>query len=99
MLVVPSGCTAMIASSVSISRSSFAASHTTVLWPVFGSVLTTRLPIGTYDLKFSREGFRSVEVHGIQLSVGQTRTVDAQLDVGVISSKIEVQAEVAALKQ
>src|SRR5690242_16454459 len=59
----------------------------------------TGLPIGTYDLNFSREGFRSVAVRGIQLSVGQTRTVDAQLEVGVISAKIEVQAEVAALKQ
>src|SRR5437016_7673638 len=57
------------------------------------------LPIGTYNLKFSREGFRGVEVQGIQLSVGQTRTVDAQLEVGVISAKIEVQAEMAALKQ
>jgi hypothetical protein len=57
------------------------------------------LPIGTYDLKFSREGFRSIEVLGIQLSVGQTRTVDARLDVGVISAKVEVQADVAALKQ
>ena len=57
------------------------------------------LPIGTYDLTFSREGFRTFEVRGIQLSVGQTRTVDARLEVGGISAKVEVQAEVAALKQ
>src|SRR5207249_1091238 len=48
------------------------------------------LPIGAYDLKFSREGFRSVEVLGVQLFVGETRTVDARLDVGVISAKLEV---------
>ena len=57
------------------------------------------LPIGAYDLKFSREGFRSVGMKGIQLSVGETRTVDAQLDVGPLTAHVEVSAEATALKQ
>src|SRR2546422_142398 len=45
------------------------------------------LPIGTYDLKISHAGFRAVDLKGVQLFVGQTRTVDAQLEVGSISSQ------------
>jgi hypothetical protein len=58
----------------------------------------TGLPIGTYDLKVSREGFRASEVKGIQLFVGQTRNTDVRLEVGATSSQIEVQAEAAALE-
>ena len=56
------------------------------------------LPVGTYDLKISREGFRLYEVKGIQLFVGQTRTMDAKLQVGALATQVEVQAEAAALE-
>src|ERR1041385_4571623 len=59
----------------------------------------TGLPIGTYDLRFSRAGFRTVEVKGIQLYVGQTRTVDANLEVGAITAQVEVQAAATAVQQ
>ena len=59
----------------------------------------TSLPIGTYDLTFFHEGFRVVEVKGVQLSVGQTRTVDAQLEVGGIASQVEVRAAAEALEK
>ena len=49
------------------------------------------LPIGTYDLKISRAGFRTFEVNGLQLFVGQTRTVDAELQVGAVSEEVQVQ--------
>src|SRR3989442_1146436 len=39
----------------------------------------TGLPIGTYDLTISHEGFQTSTVREIQLFVGQTRTVDAAL--------------------
>src|SRR5690242_6344627 len=39
----------------------------------------TGIPIGTYDLTISHEGFRTATVSEIQLFVGQTRTVDAKL--------------------
>src|SRR5262249_34155372 len=48
------------------------------------------LPIGTYTLSVSKEGFRSAEFKGIELTVGQTRTVDVQLTVGAVSETVQV---------
>ena len=56
------------------------------------------LPIGTYDLTVSRDGFRNFEMKGIQLLVGQTRTVDAELQVGTVSEDVQVQATTAPLE-
>ncbi len=58
----------------------------------------TGLPVGTYDLTISHEGFETFEVKGIELSVGQTRTVDAQLQVGAAIARVEVQATAQALE-
>src|SRR5438093_9958586 len=58
----------------------------------------TGLPIGTYDLTITRAGFRPFEVTGIQLFVGQTRSVDAELQVGAVSEELQVQATVAPLE-
>jgi hypothetical protein len=58
----------------------------------------TNLPIGTYDLTISHEGFRTFEAKGVQLSVRQTRTVDAQLEVGTATARVEVQSAVQALE-
>ena len=55
------------------------------------------LPIGRYDVTISHEGFRTFEVRGIELSVRQTRTVDAQLQVGTAVARVEVQSSTAAL--
>src|SRR5438105_1627488 len=56
----------------------------------------TGLPIGTYDLTISRAGFRNFEMKGIQLLIGQTRTVDADLQVGTV--EVRVQATTAPLE-
>ncbi len=56
------------------------------------------LPIGTYSLNISHEGFRTFEMKGIQLSVGQTRTVNARLEVGAVASQVDVQASTVALE-
>src|SRR5438309_107700 len=37
------------------------------------------LPIGKYDLTISAQGFKTYAEKGIELSVGENRTVDAQL--------------------
>src|ERR1035438_7865386 len=37
------------------------------------------LPTGTYDLTVSGNGFKTFQEKGIELSVGQTRTVNVQL--------------------
>lgn len=56
------------------------------------------LPIGTYDLAISREGFKAFEVKGIVLFVGQTRTVNAQLQVGTAVQTVEVRSTAQALE-
>src|SRR5437764_10842088 len=58
----------------------------------------TELPIGTYDLRISKAGFRTFDVKGVQLFVGQTRTLNAQLQVGAVSQEVEVQSSAAALE-
>jgi carboxypeptidase family protein/TonB-dependent receptor-like protein len=56
------------------------------------------LPIGTYDLTISCAGFRNFEMNGIQLFVGQTRNIDAELQVGTVTEDVQVQATVAPLE-
>jgi hypothetical protein len=63
-----------------------------------GVYIIAGLPIGTYDLKISRAGFRIFELSGIQLFVGQTRTVDAELQVGALSEEVQVQDTAAPLE-
>src|SRR5437879_2762248 len=58
----------------------------------------TGLPIGTYDVTISRAGFRTFEVNGIQLFVGETRTLDAELQLGTVSEELQVEATVAPLE-
>ena len=50
------------------------------------------LPTGTYDLTVSANGFNTFQETGIQLSVGQTRTVNMQLVVGATTTTVQVQA-------
>ena len=55
------------------------------------------LPTGTYDLTVSGNGFKTFEEKGIELSVGQTRTVNVQLVVGAPTTTVEVRASAQAL--
>jgi hypothetical protein len=63
-----------------------------------GAYSVTDLPIGTYNVTISREGFKTFEVKGIELFVRQTRTVDAQLQVGSAIARVEVQGGTQALE-
>ena len=64
-----------------------------------GAYDITGLPIGTYDLTFSRKGFRTYTVKGVQLFVGQTRTVDAKLELGALSAHVDVEARAEVLEK
>lgn len=59
-----------------------------------GTYVIAGLPVGTYDVTFSKAGFKPVEVKDVELSVGQPRTPDARLDIGVTASTVEVSARV-----
>jgi Carboxypeptidase regulatory-like domain len=63
-----------------------------------GAYSITNLPIGTYNVSISHEGFKTFEVRGIELFVRQTRTVDAQLQVGTAVARVEVQGGTQALE-
>jgi hypothetical protein len=55
------------------------------------------LPTGKYNLTISGNGFKTFEEQGIELSVGQTRTVNVQLVVGAPATRVEVEASAQAL--
>src|SRR5690348_14955740 len=56
------------------------------------------LPTGTYNLTVSAKGFKIFNVTNIQLSVGETRTQNAQLAVGSATTMVQVKAAPQALK-
>ena len=50
------------------------------------------LAVGAYTVTVSNPGFKTKVVEGVVLRIGQTRTLDVQLEVGTITEKIEVSA-------
>src|ERR1041385_6795049 len=50
------------------------------------------LPIGLYKVTIEKEGFRTMAIDHVVLSVGEARTLDARLEVGGITEMVEVAA-------
>src|SRR5215831_13592700 len=57
------------------------------------------LPIGTYKISVEKEGFKSVILDRVILSVGEARTIDAQLGVGAIAEEVQVTTSAEALNR
>src|SRR6516162_3189887 len=55
-----------------------------------GIYVIPALPVGTYTLAFSHEGFATSRYGGVQLRVGQKVTLDVQLKLGASTSQVEV---------
>ena len=55
-----------------------------------GTYEFVNLPIGTYNVTFSREGFQTQTVPSILVQANRTTTVNATLDVGKVTSTITV---------
>src|SRR5438309_3346337 len=55
------------------------------------------VPVGKYSLVISHSGFKTYVNVGIELLVGQTHTIDAQLQVGATTTTVDVEAQVQAL--
>jgi hypothetical protein len=51
------------------------------------------LPLGNYTITVEQKGFKEYQQTGLSLDVNEARTVDAKLDVGQVSEKIEVAAD------
>jgi hypothetical protein len=57
------------------------------------------LLVGKYELTFTKEGFKPYVMEGIELTMGQARTVDARLQVGSQAEVVEVRASTELLSQ
>ena len=56
-----------------------------------GSYAFVNLPIGTYSLSFTQQGFQSQNIPGIQVQANRTATVNAELKIGNVSESITVE--------
>jgi hypothetical protein len=64
-----------------------------------GTYQIAGLPIGIYTVTVSREGFKQAEFKGVELAVGQPRTIDATLTVGALTDAVEVTAALETLNR
>jgi len=53
------------------------------------------LPVGRYTITASNNSFKTKIIDDVVLQVGQTRTLDVQMEVGAISEKVEIRASEA----
>ncbi len=58
-----------------------------------GAYTISALPIGTYTVSITAAGLAKTDVAPFDLQVGQTRTLDARLDVASVQSEVEVKAD------
>ena len=63
-----------------------------------GLYTVLNLPIGKYNLAFSKEGFKSFERKGVTLGVGQVAEIDASLEIGAVGETITVTEEAPVLE-
>ncbi len=57
------------------------------------------LPVGDFDVSISSNGFNTLRFDAVVLTVGQTRTLDAQLTLGAVSTAVEISASTTPLDQ
>ncbi len=55
-----------------------------------GSYSISNLPVGTYELKFTKEGFETETHTQVLVTSDRTTTVEASLKVGAVSTTVEV---------
>jgi len=63
-----------------------------------GAYNAVNLPAGTYQIEISKEGFRTFSANNVLVNQNNVVRVDARLEVGAQTEKIEVSAEAAALQ-
>jgi hypothetical protein len=56
-----------------------------------GSYTFVNLPLGTYSLSFTQQGFQSQNIPSIQVQASRTATVNAELKIGNVSESITVE--------
>src|SRR5215467_7755585 len=66
--------------------------HRTALTGMNGLYQLTPLPVGSYSLKISKEGFKPTIINNVELEYAQTRTFDIKLEVGAVEQSVSVEA-------
>jgi len=64
----------------------------TVVSAEYGTFVFQQILAGAYELTVSKEGFQTARRSGIQVRVYETDRVDIKLEVGSVTSAVEVQA-------
>jgi hypothetical protein len=59
-----------------------------------GGYVASELPLGTYSITIVKEGFRSMTLTEIPVSVGSAARADAKLNTGMVQEMVEVNANV-----
>ncbi|HYL39177.1 MAG TPA: TonB-dependent receptor [Bryobacteraceae bacterium] len=62
-----------------------------------GSYRLPALNVGNYEARIAKEGFQTIVVPGITLTVSQEATINATLKVGAVGQQVEVQGTVQAV--
>jgi len=73
--------------------------HRETTTAITGTYEIPGLPIGAYNLTIKKEGFKPFVLEQVDLSLGETRTVDAHLAVGTEADLVEVIASVENLNR
>ena len=63
-----------------------------------GSYAFPSIPVGEYRIRMEHAGFRAFEQTGILLEVNDNRKIDVALELGEVSSKIQVEAAAVAVE-
>src|SRR5262244_3797137 len=70
--------------------------HRTTVSGFKGLYEITPLPVGSYTLTIRAEGFKPTTIQDVDLQYGETRTVDASLEVGGVTEIVTVEATAEA---
>src|SRR5215831_7433129 len=66
--------------------------HRTTLTGPNGLYQMTPLPVASYTIKITKEGFKPTVINNVQLEYAQTRTFDVKLKVGDFEQSVSVEA-------
>ncbi|MBS1827193.1 MAG: TonB-dependent receptor [Acidobacteria bacterium] len=73
--------------------------HRSTITSDTGNYRLSSLPVGTYTVEIAKDGFGPARIDNVTLTVGQTRTLDAELPVGTVTTAVEVAAAATPLDQ
>jgi hypothetical protein len=57
-----------------------------------GSFVFPSIPVGTYDVRVERQGFKTTEQRGLMLDAASTRSITFTLEVGQVTDSVFVSA-------